>query len=152
MRFLKYLWFCIFGRTETGIFVYWTGQKWSAADPIVVFRGLIDDPEFDDETHCPAMDRGDLNAIGVAARAVRRVFDVPEFSRGGLSERECVELLESYYAFVADLKKSTETPPTSPSPTASAPLVEPSATEPDAACSSTLTEQKCDTQPGLSVA
>lgn len=151
MRFLKYLWFLAFGRTDTGLFVYWTGKRWRAVDPIVVWRAIDQDPEFNPERHLPAIDRGDVEALGVAAAAVRRIFGIPAFEAGGLPERPCVDLLDQYYAYVASLKKSTETPPTSP-PAMERPDLDESTTPPAADCSSTSTGPNCDMPPASSAA
>jgi len=151
MRFLKYLWFLLFGRTDTGLFVYWTGKQWRAADPIVVWRAIDQDPEFNPERHLPAIDRGELDALGIAAAAVRRIFDIPPFEHGGLAERPCVDLLDQFYRFVASLKKSTEIPLTSPPPT-DPPSSDGSTMPPAAACSSTSSEPKSEKPPESSAA
>lgn len=142
-RFLSYLWMVSFGRKERGIFRFWDGRRWRTADPIPTWRALADDPEFLAETHLTLVDGGDLESVGIVGRAVRRAFGVPEFNQGGLTERQCVDLLESYYSFIDSLKKKQDTLSTSPSPTVPPSSAE-STTPPAADCFSTSSEPKPD--------
>lgn len=99
--------------SDRGIFVYWDGQKKRYGDPIEIIRKLRDDPEFVFDRHMEEIKEEDLDAIGIAARAVRRAFDIPTLAEGGLTEAECVGILASNADFGAMLKKNGSGPPIS---------------------------------------
>lgn len=107
------------------IFRFWDGMRERVADPLVIHRALMAHPEFNWET-TPALidvddDKISTDAIRVTADGVRSAFGVPSLEAGGLTEMELVHLLVQFTSYLADLKKSIGSPPTSPEPTGSAP-------------------------------
>lgn len=102
---------------EREIFVYFDGQSHRRGDPIAIYRGLKDDPQFNLDVHPGEAEDGDLEAIGIMAGAVRRVFGVKAIDEGGLTEMECADLLRSYLDYTGSLKKNSDTPPTPQLPT-----------------------------------
>ena len=107
-------------RDRREIFAYHDGVRRRYADPIVVWRAIESDPEFDPTRHFGEMDRGDGEAFQVATRMVRRVFDLPAFDTAtgrGLTEFQVTKLLWDFIAYTEAVKKNIGPPPTAPSPT-----------------------------------
>lgn len=102
---------------EREIFVYFDGHRHRRGDPIAIYRGLKDDPQFNLDVHPGEAEEGDLEALGIMAGAVRRVFGVKSADEGGLTEMECAELLRGYLDYTGSLKKNSSTPPMPLSPT-----------------------------------
>lgn len=100
------------------IFAFWDGCRERKADPLAIWRALNDHPQFVVDQHLPAVERGDLAAIGITVNAVRGAFGVATLEGGGLTDQECLELLAGFLLWVADQKKSTNFPPILPSATA----------------------------------
>lgn len=109
------------------IFSYFDGQKTRRADPLEIQFALADYPDDLDAELGAASNQGlaehqpkEVNqATKRVIEAIRTVFAVKPYGEGGLTGRECVGLLFSFFAFVADLKKKEERLRPSPSPTAS---------------------------------
>lgn len=100
------------------IFRYWDGQKERAIDPFVAWKAIQDDPEYLSRKHDAAIDRGDLEAQGIAVACVQKAFHVKPLADGGLTHAEALGLLLAFYVYLDALKKNTEPPVTSPQPTA----------------------------------
>ena len=116
------------------IFEYWDGSRQRAADPVVIWRAIHDDPELVIPGDIEAADLGDMDAQGKVVAAVRRAFDVTGWteSEPGLTELECLALIVQFVEFTESLKKNTGATPTSPPPLESQPL-ETSTTPPGSA-------------------
>ncbi len=103
---------------RTGIFAFFDGTRSRRADPMAVSRALFSHPTFSWEDHPKLIDVDDpavsMDALRITAEAVRDAFTLPSVEDGGLTEIECVDLLASFVAYLASLKKSTETPRNSP--------------------------------------
>lgn len=96
------------------IFRYWDGRRLRKIDPMEVLRALRADKNYDQAAHLPLVDAGDEDAIRITANAVRSAFGAPAFADGGLSELELCGVLVDFLTFLATLKKSTDTPQSSP--------------------------------------
>lgn len=116
------------GFESRDIFRYWDGRRYRFGDPWAIFRATMADPEFDWETtpsliQMEAADNDSLrtkfDAMLVASTMVRKVFSVPPFEQGGLTDNECLALLWSFSAYVGAIKKNTSPTPISPTSTAS---------------------------------
>lgn len=99
------------------IFRYWDGTKWSFADPIVVLRNINDDPDFSYDKHWLAAVQGNVDDVGVVAKAVYRAFPATPLVSGnadgkGLTEAECVNLLADFLYYCEEVKKNTSQPQT----------------------------------------
>lgn len=127
------------------IFRFWDGQRDRAADPLVVFRALLEHPEFDWEKTPLLLEIDDPkisgDALRVTADAVRKAFGVRDLLDGGLTEGECTQLLIQFTAYIGALKKSTSSPPTSPDATEPKPS-ERSTTKPSSDSGSTCGASK----------
>lgn len=134
-----------FANRNRQIFSYWDGRRVRKADPLVVYRKLDNDPEFDWETHPEMIDSGEDgladNAMEITANAVKRAFNVEPFDGAkGLTENECIGLLVQFVDYLTALKKNGNTSQTTPASTGlTDSILEP---KDSLAYSSTLTEQK----------
>ncbi len=105
-------WFWKSPERKREIFCYWDGCKARSADPLVVYRLLKDDKEFNIDVHPAFVDEGDMDAIRVTAAAVRSAFGVKSLDAGGLTEQECITLLLDYFGWVEQKKNNSSPPPT----------------------------------------
>lgn len=103
------------------IFRYWDGQRWRAADPIEIYRGIKQHPEFNIDRHPQLHDAGDDDATRICLQATRDVFGVKPFAEGGLTETETIEVLGTYFDWIQRVKKNGSGPPILPEPTVSPP-------------------------------
>lgn len=109
-------------KPERQIFHFWNGFADCSADPILIYRYLESDPDFDRETHLDQAGKGDMAAWEISVKAVRRAFAVEPYDEGGLTELECLDLLGDFYTYLESLQKKTpnsaslqqSTAPTSP--------------------------------------
>lgn len=108
----RWLW-----RRRRAIFRYWDGATHRFADPMAVYRALVQSPRFNWEVHPALVDLGDLDALAITAEAVRDAFNLPAVSHGGPTEAECVQLLGEFVAYLNALKKNGSPSPTLPEPT-----------------------------------
>ncbi len=106
-------------RSKRQIFHYHDGQRKRAADPIVVIRAMCSHPTLDLETHLQQFNSDDdklrNEAGGVLVKATREIFDVKGFTdshRSGLTERETLDVLDSFIAYIDTLKKNGSGQPT----------------------------------------
>lgn len=107
---------------ERLIYRYNDGVKDRRADPMVIQRELAKCEALDLEIKClglqtPEAALRSLEAVGNVTGYVRTAFSLPLFEDGGLSEAECIELLNDFCLFVADLKKKASSSPTCSTPT-----------------------------------
>jgi hypothetical protein len=135
----------VLGRDPRGLFRFHDGCRWHVVDPLEVARAFWTHPTFDwDETPLLLQSGNSsvqLQAFQSIAGAVRDVFRVKDISNGGLSERECLDLLSSFRHYLGDVKKNGSLFPISAEPTASLPWDDlPIPTRPGSASGSTVTE------------
>jgi len=114
---------------KRSIFRYWDGFRDRIIDPMVPYRRLLSHKDFDWERTPVLIEVDDekmaADALGLTAIAVREAFEVePHGDKGGLTEWECLELLQVFVMSMMSLKKSTNPGPISPEPT------EPESSEP----------------------
>ncbi len=105
----------IFNR-HRAIFTYWDGTRLRAIDPIVAYRRLKSDPEFDDTVHLDRMEQGNLEALDVVLSATRRAFHLTEWTENqpGLTVFETRDLIVSFVLYLDALKKNGSLLQTSP--------------------------------------
>lgn len=132
---------------QRGIFRFWDGSHWRAADPLAVFRALDEHPALVQDLHYRQADDQNPQAIGIVADAVRLAFGVKKIEDGGLTELECRNLLIDFYAWTDALKKNIKAPPINASHTAPPPWPTTNGTDTNfkSDCGSTDTGPKCDT-------
>lgn len=138
------------------IFTYWNGRRYRKADPFAIYRGLATHPTFDWEADPPMLSVPDIDAVLEAslkiATAIRDVFDIPPVDQGGLTERECADLLKQYCAYQYAVKKNIKPSPTPSVPTAEA--TSESATRPNSGSTSTENVKTSDsptTSPSVAI-
>lgn len=90
--------------------MFFDGRRWRSADPLAIARAFFTHPSFDwDET--PELLRTgvatvQLEAFRVIGVAVRDVFGIRPLDQGGLSDRECLDLLAEFRQYLGDVKKN----------------------------------------------
>lgn len=114
---------CLRSKRDRKIFSFWDGTRWRRVDPLVVFRGLVDHPTYNMETHPLLVETGDDEAYLVMLQATRDVFGIKPLSDdGGLTECETMGVHFAFSDFMVDLKKSISpglTPQSSTEPVSS---------------------------------
>lgn len=139
-------------RNRRQIFCYWDGQSYRYIDPMVAYRGLVEDPEYlMDRTPLELQaaielgkEKDALDLMRIMATACRRVFDVQPINSqtgAGLADSECVTLMTAFGLYLSALKKNISTPPTSPQSTE---IPADSATSNSSDSSSTATDSTTD--------
>ena len=108
----------VFNRSRQ-IFRFWDGYCMRGADPIVVLRALLQDPQFDADIHVTAAEAGQLDARDITIAATRRALGVSAWSEStpGLTDMETWTLLVQFLAYCESLKKSGSLFPNLPVPT-----------------------------------
>ncbi len=112
-------------RRRSSIFRFWDGVRSRSIDPWAAFRESCSIDGFSWEVTIPLLlsdtipgDSGDMKMraklIEVAAQAARRIFSLPAFEDGGLTEGECLRLLLDFEAYVFGVKKNGSAQPISP--------------------------------------
>ncbi|MFO1040975.1 MAG: hypothetical protein U0941_04270 [Planctomycetaceae bacterium] len=135
------------GQDPRGLFVFFDGCRWRAVDPLQVTRDLFSHPQFDwDETPKLLMTGKatvQLEAFRLIGCAVRSAFGIPGVDSGGLTERECLDLLTGFRQYLGDVKKNGSLFPTL-SDSTDQPSAEESPTKPDSDSGSTVVERSCE--------
>ena len=114
------------------LFSFWDGRRLVRVDPVVIFRRMSENAEFDAVNDFKRLGnpvaKYRVKAIGHMANVARNVFQLPVFDGvHGLTENELVHLVLKFQGEMAELKKNTQpTPEQSPS-------MEPVTTESDLA-------------------
>lgn len=110
-------WFRRRAERDRMIFRFWDGRRFRSIDPIHVYMALETDEAFIPARHLPLVDSGDSEGISVTCAAVRRVFGVQGYDAitgRGLTLGEQLGLLNEFYWFIDQQKKSGEPSRTSP--------------------------------------
>lgn len=140
-RFWFWLLTCL-GRDPRGLFRFFDGRRWRTADPLAVARALFTHPGFDwDETPqllLTGRSEIQLQACGIIGEAVRASFQILPLNQGGLSDRECLDILTAFRNYLGAVKKNGSLFPISQDCTGSPP-VETCVTRPGSDCGSTPT-------------
>ena len=100
---------------ERVIYRYWDGKETVAADPMVLFKGIMAAGAdlFIDLKVAMSPSKDASKALDNSVRKVRGIFKVKPFEEGGLTEAETMALLDHFLAYVDGLKKNSRTYPTS---------------------------------------
>lgn len=114
MDFLK-RWF--FNR-QRFVFSYWNGHRTVKADPMVIWRLLQQCDDFREEDFkLLSIEATRNDTVAKIAGVVRSVFSIPSLEDGGLTELECLGVMNSFIAYSGFQKKSGGQMQTSLSPT-----------------------------------
>lgn len=108
------------------VFEFHDGTRRRRADPLAAYVALRSHPEFDWTRH-PTIageeltdaNGKDFSSLRTTVAAVRGVFAVPAFEAGGLTDFDCLGLLERFETYCDGVKKNASPTPISPPPTAS---------------------------------
>lgn len=98
-----------------GLFQFSDGVNLRAVDPISVIEAMEAHEQYRFDIHPQQVAEGDKEAIGITVDAVRKAFAVPAFTKvgvPGLTNNECLQLLNAFSLWVAAQKKSTDQPST----------------------------------------
>jgi len=121
MRFWKWLVNAWRGwrQADRLIFRYHNGLFWTAADPILLWRQLLNRPELNYDGIAAALDAGQEPESSQAIEALCQVFGLTRFDarRGaGLTDLEMLDMLGDFQEYLATVKKNISPGPTSPAP------------------------------------
>lgn len=108
------------------IFHYWNGQREVHADPLVLYRRMMDvGPELDVDLSLAqstlAGYKTQVDGHLEALAKIRTIFEVQPLAEGGLTETESFDLLYTFMAYTYSLKKNGSTPATSSTSSAPTP-------------------------------
>lgn len=98
-------------RRQTDTYPLFDGIKTRRIDPLRVYRELLAHPDYRRsdwamlEVTEPELR---LKAIGRLSQVFRDVFAVPSAEDGGLSDRECLQILQTFFGDSERQKKSTD--------------------------------------------
>lgn len=99
---------------ERTIYRYWDGQRNVAADPMTLYRKVMEvGPELKIDltvADSPSKDAGEAHMRAVDK--LKAIFSVKGLAEGGLTEAEMLDLLDHFMSFCEALKKNSRTPPT----------------------------------------
>lgn len=132
---------------ERAIFSFFDGKKTRKADPMVVYRALVDDPVFNIEVDSSlVLEANDLEASARMSAVIRKAFGIAAFDDGGLTEGECDSLFYAFMDWLTEKKNSGSQPLTPPTCSESSLQPEHSATptNPASGCGSIATESNPD--------
>lgn len=104
---------------EQKIYHYWDGQKYVNADPLRLFKRLMDiAPELAVDiqvsTSSLAKDKDAIKASDKVAEKLYKIFDVKRVEEGGLTEAKMSELLDHFLLYCEIVKKNSPPLPTMP--------------------------------------
>lgn len=114
--------YAMYSPKEREIYCYFNGEKAVRADPMPLFKSIMD--QYNDlsiDFKMAAMPSKDAskawdNAVG----RVRAIFGIKKLEDGGLTERETVDLYNHFWDFIEAVKKNSpsyQTPPADGLPT-----------------------------------
>ncbi|QDU25592.1 hypothetical protein ETAA8_06620 [Anatilimnocola aggregata] len=102
------LWYAKFvTRRSIDNYYFWDGIEIRRVDVLPISRAAASERGLSDDV-LARMNSGSTDAAGAMAAAVRHVFRVPPHSRGGLSERQLIEL---FIDFAGQLDRAMKTTP-----------------------------------------
>lgn len=107
------------------IYSYFDGEKVVAADPMVLWRNLME-VRGDLSAHlslafAPMDSKDKPQAYAKAAALSRKIFSVREFHEGGLTEAEAVNLVQHFWRYCDGVKKNSPPSPSWSAATSAAP-------------------------------
>lgn len=108
---------------ERMIYAYFDGEKEVKADPLALFKKVAAvGPELSVSLKVSrSLSKDAAKASDEADASIRQLFGVKPFGEGGLTEVECLQLLDHFMAYCDDLKKKGSPSPTSSTPTGASP-------------------------------
>ena len=109
---------------ERMIFAYFDGTKEVKADPMELYRKLMEEgPELQADlsvatSTIAGMEKGASAAQFEVVEKVRRIFTIKPYKEGGLTEIEAIDLLLMFFAFCGAVRKKSNRSPILPSSSA----------------------------------
>jgi hypothetical protein len=103
------------------LFRFFDGRQVRRVDPWRTYREIVSDPNFNLETHLPAVERGEEPETTHCMNALCRAFGVQRYDSAtgnGLSDWEMLNLLDEFTSYLDAIQKKTDGGPISSSPTA----------------------------------
>lgn len=96
---------------ERLIYKYWDGKKDVLADPMVLFRKLLDVlPEMDANRKLASSEHSQSRkGHNEMIRQMRGIFSVQSYEEGGLTESETMDLLDHFVDYCNNVKKNSRT-------------------------------------------
>lgn len=94
-----------------GLFSFHDGYRIRTVDPIDVLSAMEGHKEYRFDLHPQRVLDGEKEAMNITVDAVRQAFGIPPFTavgKPGLTQQECLRLLNAFIVYIASQKKSTE--------------------------------------------
>lgn len=111
----------LFKPSERRIYRYWDGKEVLSKDPMELWKRLMDvAPELNVDiklSRSPSKDA--MKGYQGAVNKTRKVFEVKTYEEQGLTDVECMLLLDHFLNYMGAVKKNSEISPTSPMETSS---------------------------------
>lgn len=106
----------IYDLKERLIYKFYDGQKMVEADPLVIYKRVMENgPELSAALKGARSEwKGAADCYNELVVGIRKVFDVKPFEEGGLTQQETFDLLDHFMRFSERLKKNSRQSPTSP--------------------------------------
>ena len=122
MRFLRWIFSLfvpatgcdVYRPSERIIYRYHDGTKWVRADPMVLWKRLMErGPAISIDTQVASSPSKDAKKAHDALIAnIRLIFDLAPLNEGGLTEQESADLLDHFLIYTQSLKKKANLLPT----------------------------------------
>lgn len=109
----------VYSPRERFIYRYFDGQKEVLADPLLLYRKVMDVwPELSTMVQVAKSRSKDAKAADAdMLRTIRELFGIHDLEHGGLTYLETIDLLDHFMTFATTVKKNMSTPPSTSTPT-----------------------------------
>ena len=87
------------------IYEYFDGIQKRQADPLVLYRKILENDHCNLRDDLAAMADGDWEALDRIIRLIRETFGIKPLEEGGLTQYECDELLGDFLHYITIVKK-----------------------------------------------
>ena len=107
--------FGLYHPKETLIYTYWNGQKLIKADPLTLYKKMMEQgPDLQTVIKVASSIHKDASkAHTEAVSRIRSIFNVKSYEEGGLTEIQTMDLLDNFLTFSGFSKKNSNPSPIS---------------------------------------
>lgn len=114
---------------ERKIYRYWNGKKYVEADPMVLYKRMMEvkGDLTADQKLARSISKDALKGHTAMLTKIRNIFEVDKYEDGGLTEAETSDLLDHFMIYCHWVKKNSS--PSAISPEATSPTSPPSSVE-----------------------
>jgi hypothetical protein len=93
---------------EQLIYSYWNGKDQIKADPLVLYKRMLDiRPELNADLKCAGSPLKDASKFhDEAVKKINKIFDIKPYSEGGLTQIDTMDLFNHFLIFTEGVKKN----------------------------------------------